>query len=118
MKNYDEIISRFDQIQDLPISEEMLGAYIEGHLSAVENLQVEQQAIYSPDFLTFVKELSDEQIKDLNPEVKLDASYFLADIPILENIKIGFCSIVENLNENNPINNSIERYGYHKKTKK
>lgn len=36
MKNYDEIISRFDEIQVLPISEEMFGAYLEGNLDCYE----------------------------------------------------------------------------------
>ncbi len=36
MKDYDELISSFDDIQDLPVSEEMLGAYLEGNLSMHE----------------------------------------------------------------------------------
>lgn len=36
MKDYDELVSRFDSIQDLPISEEQLGAYLEGNLNLYE----------------------------------------------------------------------------------
>jgi len=36
MKNFDYIISRFDDIQDLSVSEEMLGAYLEGNLDSYE----------------------------------------------------------------------------------
>lgn len=32
----DELLSKFDRIEDLPVSEEMLGAYIEGNLSGSE----------------------------------------------------------------------------------
>ena len=33
----DELLDKFDKIQDLPVSEEMLGAYLEGKLSNEEN---------------------------------------------------------------------------------
>ena len=36
MKSYNEIISRFDKIKELSVSEEMLGAYIEGNLDMCE----------------------------------------------------------------------------------
>jgi len=36
MKDYNELVSRFDDIQDLPVSEEQLGAYLEGNLSLYE----------------------------------------------------------------------------------
>lgn len=36
MKSLDELISRFDDIQNLLISEEMLGAYVEGTLQGTE----------------------------------------------------------------------------------
>lgn len=32
MKNMEELLSRFNDIQNLPVSEEMLGAYLEGTL--------------------------------------------------------------------------------------
>lgn len=36
MKNYDDIINRFDDIPNLPVSEEMLGAYLDGNLEGDE----------------------------------------------------------------------------------
>lgn len=36
MKSLDELISRFNDIQDLPVLEEMLGAYVEGTLQGTE----------------------------------------------------------------------------------
>lgn len=37
----EELLNKFDRIQDLPISEEMLGAYMEDNLSPTEALDVE-----------------------------------------------------------------------------
>ena len=40
MKSLEELMSRFNDIQDLPVSEEMLGAYLENDLSAAEEEEV------------------------------------------------------------------------------
>lgn len=40
MKDYDNIIRCFDDIEDLPLSEEMLGAYIEGNLDSEELIDI------------------------------------------------------------------------------
>lgn len=40
MKNYNDIISGFDNIPDLPVSEEMLGAYLESNLEGDELIDV------------------------------------------------------------------------------
>lgn len=42
MKNYDDIIDRFSDIQELQVSEEMLGAYIEGNLNSYEMEQISE----------------------------------------------------------------------------
>lgn len=49
--NYDDITSRFDSIQELPISEEDIGAYFEGGLDS-ENGQRVHDYISSDLFLT------------------------------------------------------------------
>ncbi len=36
----EELMGKFDRIQDLPVSEEMLGAYFEGNLSDSESIEV------------------------------------------------------------------------------
>lgn len=51
MKHIDEIISRIEALEDLPISEEMLGAYFESKLSEGESLAV-RNIIDSDLFLT------------------------------------------------------------------
>lgn len=40
MRNYNDIINEFDNIPDLPVSEEMLGAYLEGNLEGDELIDV------------------------------------------------------------------------------
>lgn len=39
----DELMKKFDSIEDLPISEEMLGAYLEGNLSPYESEMVHNE---------------------------------------------------------------------------
>lgn len=41
MKDINDLLSQFNDLQDLPVSEEMLGAYIEGNLDGSEQLFVE-----------------------------------------------------------------------------
>lgn len=36
----DELLSKFDRIEDLPVSEEMLGAYMEGNLNDAEFVKI------------------------------------------------------------------------------
>lgn len=65
----DELLAKFDRIQDLPVSEEMLGAYLENSLddtslSAIEGLI-----------------LNDESIQDiLNSGIESDSVSLLGDI--------------------------------------
>lgn len=44
MKDYSEYIDRFDLLEELPVSEEMIGAYLEGNLS-------EQEAVYVSELI-------------------------------------------------------------------
>ena len=64
-------------IKPLPISEEMLGAYIEGNLAQHDAQYVEQMLQDDNDFSAFVEELS---ISD-----NLMSNYLLEDMPSLEN---------------------------------
>lgn len=69
MKNLNEITSRFNDIDDLPVSEEMLGAYMEGNLSNEETWFVKCQLDSSPMFDAFsqnVIELERENIIDFD----------------------------------------------------
>lgn len=44
----DELLNKFDSIEDLPISEEMLGAFEEGHLGPYERLCIEAKIDDNP----------------------------------------------------------------------
>lgn len=55
----DELLSKFDSLKDLPISEEMLGAYIEGTLSYHECNQIEDILATNNDFALFFNDVSD-----------------------------------------------------------
>lgn len=58
MKDINDLLAQFEDIQDNEISEEMLGAYLEGNLSADEALQVEN-AINQDDTLSaFMEDIS------------------------------------------------------------
>lgn len=45
----DELLNKFDRIQDLPVSEEMLGAYMEGNLNDAESILVSNMIDSNPD---------------------------------------------------------------------
>lgn len=62
MKSLDELISRFNDIQNLPVSEELLGAYIDGKLDAATSAFVESNFIDSPRHVDFVESLKSTEI--------------------------------------------------------
>lgn len=64
-------------IKPLPISEEMLGAYLEGNLSQDEAKKVEQMLQGNNELSAFVEELS---VSD-----NLTSNYLMEDMPSLEN---------------------------------
>ncbi len=49
----DELLAKFDRIQALPVSEEMLGAYFEGNLSDYESIEISTMVDSNPD-LSFI----------------------------------------------------------------
>lgn len=64
-------------IKPLPISEEMLGAYLEGNLAQSDAIFVEQMLRSNNEFSAFVEELS---VSD-----DLTSDYRMEDIPSFEN---------------------------------
>ena len=64
-------------IKPLPISEEMLGAYLEGNLAQSDAIFVEQMLRSNNEFSAFVEELS---VSD-----DLTSNYRMEDIPSFEN---------------------------------
>lgn len=109
----DELLNKFDSIEDLPVSEEMLGAYLENNLSAVEHLQIEQQIINNPELSTFIKVISEEKIDFLQPNDAIDKSYILPEIPSWEKMTDYRLQLGELGN-----NTTIEYNGRNKKIKR
>lgn len=58
MKSMDELLSRFNDIQDLPVSEEMIGAYSEGNLSEPDFLHVADVASVCENVSSIIDETS------------------------------------------------------------
>lgn len=61
----EELLAKFDRIQDLPVSEEMLGAYFEGNLSDSESIDVLSMIDTSPDlsFISFETDTPDTDMR-------------------------------------------------------
>lgn len=69
MKNYDDLINRFDDIQDLPVSEEMLGAYLEKNVSNSELAVLEFYIEENPIVSDIIEGVSDIQISLENLDI-------------------------------------------------
>lgn len=79
----DELLAKFDRIQDLPVSEEMLGAYIEGNLDSTEFSEI-ADAIASNEALSDLLENVDmhTEIQDTSDlDVSMFHSGINADLP-------------------------------------
>lgn len=68
----EELLNKFDRIQDLPVSEEMLGAYMEGNLNDAESILVSNILDSNPD------------LSLLSYEVESYANDALADSSIID----------------------------------
>lgn len=55
----DELLAKFNRIQDLPVSEEMLGAYAEGSVTDSEQMLVSSIADSSPEISALLCEVED-----------------------------------------------------------
>lgn len=74
----DELLAKFDRIQDLPVSEEMLGAYIEGNLDSTESSEI-AGAIASNETLSNLLENID-RFTEIQDTSDLDVSMFHSGI--------------------------------------
>lgn len=87
----DELLAKFDRIQDLPVSEEMLGAYIEGNLDSIESSEIAdaitsnetlKDLLENVDRYTEIQETSDSDVSMFNsginaglPEITVEACH-------------------------------------------
>lgn len=57
---------KLDKLMELPVSEEMLGAYIEGNLSEDELWEINKCIESNDDLRSLVEEVAADNIDDLN----------------------------------------------------
>lgn len=82
----DELLAKFERIQDLPVSEEMLGAYMEGNVDSCEASQIESVISDDSALSEFVDSISHDSgfILDNLEQQIFDPTYphFLSDIQL------------------------------------
>lgn len=75
---------------ELPVSEEMLGAYLEGNLSDSESFEVEQLLNIDDNLNQLIDEVSFEKTDDT--VFANDIDIFNVDIPVVEELEEVACS--------------------------
>jgi len=115
MKDLNEILSLIEDIQELPVSEESIGAYIEGTLNETELKSVET-IIDNDDrlnqLLDSVNDISNDMENMQNsPDSKIDWDIYSGDMGFWE---FGIPSIIKNESINIKSDNmsSKKNYGY------
>ena len=91
----DELMKKFDNIEDLPISEEMLGAYLEGNLSDAESIVVNNTIDSFSELSSIITEIP--SIDDFNTfelyneEQDFDEGSVLDDfeLPSIRSLELG-----------------------------
>lgn len=83
----DELLNKFDHIEDLPVSEEMLGAYLEGTLDPFESANVESEISSDNHLSSFVESIAHDDVTSVLDNLEhqiLDSSYpvFMSDIQL------------------------------------
>ena len=115
MKDLNEILSLIEDIQELPVSEESIGAYIEGtlnetELKSVENIIVNDDRLNQ--LLDSVNDISNDMDNMQNsPDSKIDWDIYSGDMGFWE---FGILSIIKNESINIKSENmsSKKNYGY------
>lgn len=75
-----ELMSKFDRIQDLSVSEEMLGAYLEGNLSPKEYFDIES-TIGENEYLKEIVDINHEY--GFNSDILDEISIEAIDLPLI-----------------------------------
>lgn len=100
MNNFNDIICRFDDIQDLPVSEELLGAFLEDKLDAYDSLCVKSAIEGTPVLQDLLEEIDspadipsveygDSDVDSIIPLADMeaaDAIFSCADLEVQEQI--------------------------------
>lgn len=76
----ENLLNKFNQIEDLPVSEEMLGAYLEGNLDSFESSQIDSLLSNDSQLSNFVDDISHDDMiqleKSLIDSQEVDLSIF------------------------------------------
>lgn len=82
----DKLLNKFDRIEDLPVSEEMLGAYLEGNLDLLESSQIEFQISTDPYLSGLVDDVKLENV--LNQDFLEDSEMGLQPLFMVEGVEL------------------------------
>lgn len=83
----DELLNKFDRIQDLPVSEEMLGAYMEGNLNDVESILVSNMLDSNPELSRLSYEIESYSNDTLADSVIIDQAELFTSELVLPTIE-------------------------------
>lgn len=83
----DELLNKFNSVEDLPVSEEMLGAYLEEKLDSSESANVEYELSSDNHLSTFVESIAHDDVASILDNVEhllFDPSYpvFISDLQL------------------------------------
>ena len=109
----DELLNKFGRIEDLPVPEEMLGAYLEGNLDLLESSQIEFQ-ISTDSYLSGLVDdvkLDDVLNQDFLEDSELELQpLFMAEsveLPVFEDGNNLYCSLTDDYTDVSLIDDSV-----------
>lgn len=92
----DELLNKFNSIEDLPVSEELLGAYMEGNLDYLESAEIASKISDNIHLSNFVKEISicNNSIPELSFDSLAESASGILDseleLPLLDELYITY----------------------------
>lgn len=101
----DELLAKFDRIQDLPVSEEMLGAYVEGNLDNFDS-DVVSSAISNDLFLMNLSHDVKVSSNKLESEAEKSLCFFHNDVIDIDD-SILFTNVNETIESSIPIHDDL-----------
>lgn len=83
----ENLLNKFNQIEDLPVSEEMLGAYLEGNLDSFESANIESKITSDSNLSSFVDSIAHDDVTSILDNIEhqlFDPSYpvFISDLQL------------------------------------
>lgn len=95
----EDILNKFDRIQDLPISEEMLGAYIEDKLNHAEREFVQHEINSDLSLINLSHSITEDIESELNFDTHLidliELPLFIDEFQIQENQQMEYLPSIE-----------------------